>query len=402
MTSSSAQRLARVLIASVGAVYILIGLWYFSVSPGYGLAATVLIVAVAALHFLTMRAALRDERPPLFPLTVALQAVATYVPDLFLPSGWSGVAAPMLGGAVLVTLPPRFGWPLVGLMTVYAGAVIFPYNPVVALFYGLTVLLTSGMVHALVRLVRVTSDLEQARAELAEAAVLRERLRISRDLHDGLGRSLTAIALKGDLAGRLMDRDPAAARHEVGELVRVAREAAQDVRQVARGYRELSLAGEANRGAALLESAGVGCQVHLADVTLPRAAEEALAWGVREAVTNVLRHSAATTCTIATSRHAGSVRLEVANDGVPAAGEPSGDGKDAAGGKPSGDGKDAAGDGSRENGKGPGGGGPSGDGKAVPGGGLTGLAERAAHAGGTVDAGRTPAGGFRLTMEVPA
>ncbi|MBN6052737.1 hypothetical protein JYK22_12435, partial [Nonomuraea sp. RK-328] len=117
---------------------------------------------------------------------------------------------------------------------VYDTAMLFPYNPVVALF-GLTVPLTGGMVYALVRLVRVTSDLEQARAELAEAAVLRERLRSSRDLHDGLGRSLTAIALKGDLAGRLMQRDPAAAREEVGELVRVAREAAQDVRQVARG-----------------------------------------------------------------------------------------------------------------------------------------------------------------------
>ncbi|GAA3194193.1 sensor histidine kinase [Nonomuraea roseoviolacea] len=397
MTSSSAQRLARVLITSVGAVYVLIGLWYFAVSPGYGLVAAGLIVAVAALHFVTMRAALRDPRPPLFPLLPALQAVATYAPDLFLPMGWSGVAAPMLGGAVLVTLPLRFGGPLVGLMTLYSSAAIFPYNPVVALFYGLTIPLTGGMVYALVRLVRVTSDLEQARAELAEAAVLRERLRISRDLHDGLGRSLTAIALKGDLAGRLMERDPAAARDEVGELVRVAREAAQDVRQVARGYRELSLAGEANRGAALLESAGVGCQVHLADVTLPRPAEEALAWGVREAVTNVLRHSAATTCTIATSRHAGSVRLEVTNDGVPGGGEPSANGNG-----PTGSSTGSGPTGSGPTGNRSSGDGLSGDGKAVPGGGLTGLAERAAHAGGTVDAGRTPAGGFRLTMEVPA
>ncbi|NUW40116.1 sensor histidine kinase [Nonomuraea rhodomycinica] len=402
MTSSSAQRLARVLIASVGAVYVLIGLWYYAVSPAYGLLATLLIVAVAALHFLNMRAALRDERPPLFALVLALQAVATYAPDLFLPNGWSGVAAPMLGGAVLVTLPPRVGGPLVGLMTVYAGAVIFPYNPVVALYYGLTVALTSGMVYALVRLVRVTSDLEQARAELAEAAVLRERLRISRDLHDGLGRSLTAIALKGDLAGRLMERDPAAARDEVGELVRVAREAAQDVRHVARGYREMSLAGEADRGAALLESAGVGCQVHLADVPLPRAAEEALAWGVREAVTNVLRHSAATTCTIATSRHAGCVRLEVTNDGVPAGGEPRANGKSPSASGPSAGGNGSTGSRPSGDGNGSTGSRPSGDGKAVPGGGLTGLAERAAHAGGTVDAGRTPAGGFRLTMEVPA
>ncbi|MFI6786517.1 sensor histidine kinase [Nonomuraea sp. NPDC050383] len=385
MTSSSAQRLARVLITFVSAVYTLIGLLYYTVSPGYGLLATGVIIVLAAMHSVNMRAALRDERPPLFPLTLVVQAVATYGPDPFMPGGWSGVAAPMLGAAVLVMLPLRLGGPLVALMTVYDTVMLFPIA-VVALFYGLTVPLTSGMVYALVRLVRVTSDLEQARAELAEAAVLRERVRISRDLHDGLGRSLTAIALKGDLAGRLMERDPAAARGEVGELVRVAREAAQDVRRVARGYREMSLTGEADRGAALLESAGVGCQVHLADVTLPRASEEALAWAVREAVTNVLRHSAATTCTISTSLREGAVRLEVANDGVPEAPEAPeapGDGVPGAAGF-----------------TGFTGGGLAGNGFA--GGGLTGLEERAAQAGGTLLAARTPAGGFRLTMEVPA
>nr|BFE88492.1 hypothetical protein GCM10020093_110930 [Planobispora longispora] len=83
----------------------------------------------------------------------------------------------------------------------------------------------------------VTRELERARAELAEAAVLRERLRISRDLHDGLGSSLTTIALKGDLARRLVERDPVSAGHELADLVQVARDAAQDVRNVARGYR---------------------------------------------------------------------------------------------------------------------------------------------------------------------
>jgi two-component system sensor histidine kinase DesK len=230
---------------------------------------------------------------------------------------------------------------------------------VITAFYVISVPTTGALTYALVRFARVAADLEQARADLADAAVLKERLRISRDLHDGLGRSLTAIALKGDLASRLLDRDPATARTEVGELVQVAREAAQDVRRVARGYRAMSLAGEVDRAVALLESSGVGCQAHLAGVALPRRSEEALAWAVREAVTNVLRHSRATTCTITTSAGGGTLRLEVANDGAPP--EP----------------------------------GP-------PGGGLTGLAERAAQAGGTCTATSTGSGGFLLTMEVQA
>ncbi|MGW4409418.1 sensor histidine kinase [Nonomuraea sp. NPDC004702] len=365
VVSSSAQRLARVLITGVSVVYSLIGLLYFMGGPAIGLLAAAVTVAVVSTHYVNMRAALRGGRPPLFPATLALQAVVTYAGDYLLPSGWSSIAAPLLAGTLLVFLGLRWAVPLVVLMMLYEGAIMWIglHYAVVTLFYVIAIPITGSMIYVLVRLVRVAAELEEARAELADAAVLKERLRISRDLHDGLGRSLTAIALKGDLAARLMDRDPASARGEVGELVRVAREAAQDVRHVARGYRAMSLSGETDRAAALLESSGVSCQAHLADVALPRRAEEALAWGVREAVTNVLRHSRATTCTITTSLRDGRVRLEVANDG--ATGEP--------GAEP-----------------------------GVPGGGLTGLAERASQAGGTCAAAATDGGGFLLAMEVPA
>ncbi|MFF4614268.1 histidine kinase [Nonomuraea jabiensis] len=360
MVSSSARRLATGLITAVSAAYSLLALTYFLHGPGYGAAAAVATLAVISTHYLNMRAGLRGERPPAYPLTMVLQAFVTYLPDL-LPGGMSGVTAPMLAGTLLVFLPLRWGGALVVLMMLYEGTVLWWVGvpAIVTLFYVTTVPATGAMTYALVRFTRMAADLEEARAELADAAVLKERLRISRDLHDGLGRSLTAIALKGDLASRLMERDPAAARTEVGELVQVAREAAQDVRHVARGYRALSLVGEVDRAVALLESSGVGVQAHLADVMLPGRSEEALAWAVREAVTNVLRHSRATTCTITTSVNGGTLRLEVANDGVLA--EPGPDG-----------------------------------------GGLTGLAERAAQAGGSCTAARTGAGGFLLSMEVTA
>ncbi|TMR93237.1 sensor histidine kinase [Nonomuraea basaltis] len=359
MLSIPARRLAGALITAVSIAYTVIALLYFRHGPGYGTAAAVAMLAVVSTHHLNMRAGLRGERPPRFPLTLVLQAVVTYLPDFLLPGGMSAVAAPMLAGALLVFLPLRWGCALVVLMMLYEGAALWAGVDfsVVTAFYVVTVPTTGAMTYALVRFVRVTADLEQARAELADAAVLKERLRISRDLHDGLGHSLTAIALKGDLASRLMDRDPSSARTEVGELVRVAREAAQDVRQVARGYRAMSLPGEVNRAVALLESSGVGCQAHLADVALPRRSEEALAWAVREAVTNVLRHSRATTCTITTSLNGATVRLKVANDGAPPDTGPPGDG-------------------------------------------LTGLAERAAQAGGTCTAAPAGPGGFLLTMEV--
>ncbi|QYC40450.1 Sensor histidine kinase DesK [Nonomuraea coxensis DSM 45129] len=356
-----AGRLAIVLITAVSVAYTVIALLYFRFGVGWGAAAGLVMLAVVGTHHLNMRAALRGERSARFPLLVVLQAVATYLPDLLLPSGFSAVAAPMLAGTLLVYLPLGWGCALVGAAMAYEGFILWsgPGLAVITAFYVVSVPTTGAMTYALVRLTRTAAELARARAGLADAAVLKERLRISRDLHDGLGRSLTAIALKGDLATRLLDRDPGSARTEMGELVRVAREAAQDVRRVARGYRAMSLAGEVDRGRALLESSGVSCQAHLAAVTLPRPSEEALAWGVREAVTNVLRHSRATVCTITTSAGGGKARLEIANDGAP-------------------------------------------PGPGAAGGGLTGLAERAAQAGGSCAAAPTGDGGFVLAMEVPA
>ncbi len=386
-SASSARRLASGLLIAVSVAYSIIGLLYFLTGTlANGLVASAAMAGVVGLNHVNMRAALRGARPPLFPLTVLLQAVVTYVPDYLLPAGYSAVAAPMLAGAALVFLPLGWGAATVGLMMAYMWAGLFQVlPPVVMLFYLMTVPITGALSYALVRFVRVSADLEEARAELAEAAVLKERLRISRDLHDGLGHSLTAIALKGDLAARLIPRDPSAAHGEVTALVKVAREAAQDVRQVARGYRRLSLTGEVDRAVALLESSGVSCQAHLADAPLPRHADEALAWAVREAATNVLRHTRATTCTITTSAHAGRLRLEVANDGVTPPATMSATLPAAMSG---GYAHPVPGDAAVT--------------EPPAGGGLVGLAERVEQAGGTLHAARSGPDGFLLALEVPA
>lgn len=383
---------AVVILASVGYLIAVVVIYLVQGSPRDQLVTLATAAAFYTPHFVILAATLRGRRPRWAPVVLGFEVLAAYLPDLWLVYGWAAGAVPLLAGPVLLLIPLRWSIPLVGLMAGWQGYRVFSLvgDFGSAAYYGLTVVITGGMIYALVRLVQVATELEAARADLAEAAVLKERLRISRDLHDGLGRSLTAIALKGDLASRLMDRDPAAARTEVGELVQVAREAAQDVRQVARGYREMTLAGEIHRAVALLESSGVICQVNLAAATLPRTSDEALAWAVREGVTNVLRHSAATTCTISTSIKDGAVHLEVVNDaahpGGPSLGSELGS---------------ALGSGGRVHG-GPGDVTVLGARGIQLGGGLAGLDERAAHAGGAVQATTTPSGGFLLVVKVPA
>lgn len=143
---------------------------------------------------------------------------------------------------------------------------------------------------------------EQRNAVLAVAA---ERERIGRDLHDILGHSLTAIAVKGDLARRLVTRDPDAAAAQLDELVTIARQALSETRATASGLRETRAASELASARSVLESAGITCRTPSAIPHLDDAVSELFGFVIREGVTNVVRHAGATTC-----------QIEVTSDGV--------------------------------------------------------------------------------------
>lgn len=147
----------------------------------------------------------------------------------------------------------------------------------------------------------------------ADLVVAEERLRFSRDLHDVFGRTLTAVAVKSDLAAEFAENGRSEdAVDEMRAVHALAQEALVEVRGVVAGYRAPSLATELAGSRALLESSGIKVRVlGEADEATPSVAET-LAWVLREAVTNVIRHSSAGACVIRVSR----TSLEVENDGV--------------------------------------------------------------------------------------
>jgi two-component system sensor histidine kinase DesK len=147
-------------------------------------------------------------------------------------------------------------------------------------------------------MIGVVWELDRGRATAARLAVAEERLRFARDLHDVLGRNLSVIAVKSELAGRLAERGDAGAAAEMAEVRRVAHDSLREVRDVVRGYRTADLGAELAGARSVLRSAGVECRVIGDGAGLPEAVQTALGWVVREATTNVIRHSDATTCTI--------------------------------------------------------------------------------------------------------
>ena len=173
-----------------------------------------------------------------------------------------------------------------------------------------------GMLMLVMRDLRVRNmELNEARAELADMAVAEERERFARDLHDLLGHSLSVIALKAELAGRLLADGPPAAAREVAELEQVARTALGEVRDAVSGYRQPTLDGELAGARMALSAAGIQADVQESRVSLDPAVEAVLAWAVREGATNVIRHSGARHCTFKVSASLTDAGVEVIDDG---------------------------------------------------------------------------------------
>ncbi len=159
------------------------------------------------------------------------------------------------------------------------------------------------------------AELKLSHDEVRRLAALAERERIGRDLHDLLGHTLSLITLKSELAHKLFERDPAAAKREIAEVERVAREALAQVRRAVTGIRAAGLAAELAAAKLLLESHGVAFQYALADVALPVEVETALAMTLREAATNAQRHAAAHRVIVRLDAADGQLVLRVEDDG---------------------------------------------------------------------------------------
>ena len=177
---------------------------------------------------------------------------------------------------------------------------------------GATVM--GGVMYSRVR-ARRNAELRLTQDEVGRLAALAERERIGRDLHDLLGHTLSLVAIKSELARRLVDGDPQAAKRQIGEVESVARQALAQVREAVVGIRATGLQAELAATRLALLSADVHLDQRLAPVALPPALESVLAMTLREATTNVLRHARASRVDVELLHDAGELRLVISDDG---------------------------------------------------------------------------------------
>ena len=158
-------------------------------------------------------------------------------------------------------------------------------------------------------------ELHTTRRELARLQVEEERLRLSRDLHDLLGQTLSMITLKSELARHLVKEEPDRCVQELSEIERVARQTLREVREAVAGYRQPQLSSELEGACQLLSAAGIDLRLEPLIGALSPETSAVLAWTVREGVTNVIRHSHARHCLIRLTQENGRACAEVINDG---------------------------------------------------------------------------------------
>ncbi|MFC9327254.1 sensor histidine kinase [Kitasatospora sp. NPDC057015] len=342
----------------------------------HGTAATVagwIGLAVFLAAYLAL-VALRSTRPGgwhgKYPFVVVMLVLAV-VASFGLGEAWLTLFT-YASVCVAVVLPARLGLRGVVATTVLALAValLVHAEPDTLAAIILPCFLGGLAMTGLQRLIATMQELREARAAVAHLAASEERLRLARDLHDLLGHSLSLITLKSELAGRFMDQDKQdAARAQVADIESVARQSLVDVREAVSGFRRPTLPVElaAARTALATVQVTLEADASVLDGWPGLGADEsgALAWALREAVTNVVRHGAgATVCRVTSDRtwegDAGHYAvLEVIDNGP-------------------------------------------GPGKSGPGNGLSGLEERLALVGGRLETGAGPRGrGFRLRALVP-
>jgi signal transduction histidine kinase len=332
-----------------------VGFWAIALSACYLL----MLVALQVFYFTRPGINLRS------PLTYGLlgvQACLVYLPILQYGQSWAGMPL-FLAGTALLVLPPVAAWTVFVAVIASQSFVNWELNfeVVDVIFLIVASAVVAFEVYGLTRLAGLVTELHAARTELATVAVAHERLRFARDLHDLLGQSLTAIAPKGELAHRLVRKNPERAKQELSEILGVSRRALADVRAVAHGYREFNLDEESRTAESVLASSRVEVRMERNLGELPVHVRTLLAAVLREGVANVLDHSDAERCEVIMRQSGEQVSLDIVNDGVD---ERQVSGPD---------------EGTK----------------------LTALAERVAALDGTLHAGLDPDGRFRLHLTVP-
>ncbi len=277
---------------------------------------TIAYLVIAAWYAVTVIVPYRDVPTWVGEVCVAVLTVMVVAQFLLSHSG-QGFLYPLLAIAAATAIRLRAALAFVMALSI-SGTVAEGVDSLSlgsALLFGFASVMAGASTFLIRYLVDVVVELRATRRRLAGVAVTEERQRFSRDLHDLLGHTLSVIVVKAEAIRRFAKTDTDAVVEHARGIEDVGRTALADVRQAVAGYRELRLETELASALEVLEDAGVSAEATSPLPGLSPELDQLFAWVVREATTNVIRHSRASRCTIQISRDAAGATLRVTDDG---------------------------------------------------------------------------------------
>jgi two-component system sensor histidine kinase DesK len=300
---------ASVLLVTVGVLRIAL------VSPGDSVTAVAATAAYLPLHLRHVHRAAGGIRPAGAGWSLAIMAAITFAALPVVGTQWFGALYP-LSASVLLVLSPRWSIPI------FASLVALPGVAAAALggqswgvYFGAGVLLYGLLLAVPVWLIATARELRQARAALADQAILRERVGIEEQLRGTLGTALHAIARDGEAAGELIVTDPEVARARLTSAVESARTTLAHGRRLTAAFRRPDLLAELGSATALLRGAGIAAQLVPPRGDLPGEPADTLLAGLRAEVARLLADDSVRECTLAVETGGGHTKVEISSMG---------------------------------------------------------------------------------------
>ena len=162
------------------------------------------------------------------------------------------------------------------------------------------------------------SELETAKDRISELIIHEERQRIARDLHDTLGQKLSMIGLKSDLAARLVEKNPQQAILEIKDIRQTASVALKEVRELVADMRAVRIEEELFRVEQILRAAEIEFKLvgNPKAIHMPVLSENVVSMCLKEAITNIVKHSKASTCIVTLEQNENELMLSVKDNGI--------------------------------------------------------------------------------------
>lgn len=316
------DELTRWVARTRGPAFALIWLPILLVSPVLsnamtGNAVTLSIYLVIAVVYVVTVVVAHSDRPQWMGELCTAGLTALIVIQFVFSQGGQGFLYPLLAIAAATAIRRRMAFGFVmGLSisgTFAEGFATMSLSN--ALQFGFATVMAGASTYLIRCLADLVGQLRTTRSRLAALAVVEERQRFSRDLHDLLGHTLSVIVVKSEAIRRFAEADPKAAVTHARDIEDIGRTALTDVRQAVAGYREIRLSEELKHATDALADAGVKAEVTNPLPSLDRATDTLFAWVAREAATNVLRHAHASTCSMTVAVRDRTATLDISDNG---------------------------------------------------------------------------------------